>query len=417
LVLRADEQWVSPRQQYWLVRMDHELPNISSAVEYSLAQPGQVEHALRLVVTPWRIYTWAHGGYSRGRQWSARVLAVATEPTALHARALLLASFQAVYQNDHEAGRAYLQQGRVLAQRTGDPIATVHARYAEGVYGALTNDLPGAIAALDQALPVAAGLPEVNWQLDVLLVLAVCYQLLGEHDRALACHEQVLTVTEPRGEAFYRSWSLWALGVAAWQHDDLDRSADLQRQAMRLKRVTNDRLGVAFCLEALAAVAAGQGRSRRAATLLGAADTLWQFTGSTAGAGQDHLFAFHEQCERQARQALGEAAYRTAFHYGAQMSQTGMDEAIAYALEEHQPQRPPAPAPVQTPLTRREWQVAELIGQGLANEEIGSRLLIPPRTVGNDAENIRVKLGLTHRSQIASWVAEQQHSNNAPPGL
>jgi DNA-binding CsgD family transcriptional regulator/sugar lactone lactonase YvrE len=55
-------------------------------------------------------------------------------------------------------------------------------------------------------------------------------------------------------------------------------------------------------------------------------------------------------------------------------------------------------------LTRREREVAILVGQGLTNREIAARLFISERTAESHVEQIRGKLGFHSRVQIATWV-------------
>ncbi len=56
-------------------------------------------------------------------------------------------------------------------------------------------------------------------------------------------------------------------------------------------------------------------------------------------------------------------------------------------------------------LTRREQEVATLVGQGLTNREIAAKLFISERTAESHVEQIRGKLGFRSRTQIAVWVA------------
>ncbi|MEA2643587.1 MAG: hypothetical protein QOG08_613 [Chloroflexota bacterium] len=56
-------------------------------------------------------------------------------------------------------------------------------------------------------------------------------------------------------------------------------------------------------------------------------------------------------------------------------------------------------------LTRREREVADLVAQGLTNREIATRLFISERTAESHVEQIRGKLGVHSRVQIANWVA------------
>ena len=55
-------------------------------------------------------------------------------------------------------------------------------------------------------------------------------------------------------------------------------------------------------------------------------------------------------------------------------------------------------------LTARELEVAGLIADGLTNQAIASRLAIAPRTAEAHVENIRRKLAVRSRAQIAAWI-------------
>lgn len=57
------------------------------------------------------------------------------------------------------------------------------------------------------------------------------------------------------------------------------------------------------------------------------------------------------------------------------------------------------------PLTVREFEVARLIAEGLTNGEIADRLEIAPKTASSHVEHILAKLGVTRRTEIATWVA------------
>ena len=65
------------------------------------------------------------------------------------------------------------------------------------------------------------------------------------------------------------------------------------------------------------------------------------------------------------------------------------------------------------PLTRREREVAELVGQGLTNREIAARLFISERTAQNHVHHILTKLGLSNRSQIAVWASGRRMSRSS----
>ena len=59
-------------------------------------------------------------------------------------------------------------------------------------------------------------------------------------------------------------------------------------------------------------------------------------------------------------------------------------------------------------LTSREEEIAGLLAQGLSNKAIAKSLVIAQRTAETHVANVLIKLGLTSRSQVAAWVAEQR---------
>lgn len=63
-----------------------------------------------------------------------------------------------------------------------------------------------------------------------------------------------------------------------------------------------------------------------------------------------------------------------------------------------------------SPLTRREWQVAQLVALGLTNRQIAERLILSRGTVANHVEHIRQKLGTRTRSAVAAWAVQHRAS-------
>ena len=55
-------------------------------------------------------------------------------------------------------------------------------------------------------------------------------------------------------------------------------------------------------------------------------------------------------------------------------------------------------------LTRREWEVSELVAQGLTNKEIAARLTIEVATVKNHVHKILRKLCVHNRGEAAAMV-------------
>ena len=65
-------------------------------------------------------------------------------------------------------------------------------------------------------------------------------------------------------------------------------------------------------------------------------------------------------------------------------------------------------------LTRRESEVAALVGEGLSNRQIARRLTISERTAESHVQHVLTKLGFSSRSQIAVWSFGAGRPHPAP---
>ncbi|MBP2323534.1 putative ATPase/DNA-binding CsgD family transcriptional regulator [Kibdelosporangium banguiense] len=413
LVVRARGEWVSDRQAYWLARLGREHPNLRAAVEYCLAESGEAEDALRIVATLPLHYWWTRGLFGEGRRWLDRALAQATGASALHARALLVNSQLALAQGDADTGMRLLDQGEDLARRLDNGTEIGHAAYIRGLGALFANDLPRAIDILTRARTILSTQPEpdLDVQMNMLITLGVAAGLAGEREWADVVQREMLAVAESRQGALYRALALWGGAVAAWVQGDLPHAAAQAVENLRIARALTQEnpYNLALGLETLAWITAGRQHYRRAATLLGATDRFFADSG-TSIASMEQFTGHHNACERQARDALGDAAFTEAFRHGQALTR---EDILAYALEEeHRPA--PSSSAAATPLTRREQQVAGLIAQGLSNKNIATALVIAQRTAEGHVERILTKLGFTSRAQVAAWVVEHQGAAQEP---
>jgi predicted ATPase/DNA-binding NarL/FixJ family response regulator len=418
LAAQADTDRLSPQLPDRVARLFREHANVQAAQDFCQAEPGEAEAGLRIAIHVWLFYYWNAGHVSEGRYRFGQALARAREPTILRAQGLLLASRLAAVGGDRDAAQALLAEGISLARQLNDPATRAFAAYLSGSACLFAGVLPQAIAHFEDALAAPPAAADDHQRAVVLLALTTAAGLAGDEERVVACQRELAGLTEGDGE-FIRRWhsahSLWALGLAAWRRGDFDRAAELVQQSLRLREGLNDQMGHAHCVEALAWIAASGRRYERAAVLLGAAASLLQSMSMTLD-GNQHLTAYHRDCERQARQALGEQAFLAAYTRGLELP---AEDALAYALQQP-PEKPPrqqptaavpaarapaAPEPGAAPLTPRELQVARLVAGGRSNKEIAARLVISQRTAEGHVEHILAKLGLTSRAQVAAWVA------------
>jgi predicted ATPase/class 3 adenylate cyclase/DNA-binding CsgD family transcriptional regulator len=150
-------------------------------------------------------------------------------------------------------------------------------------------------------------------------------------------------------------------------------------------------------LECLAGLAADAGDHREAARLFGAAAAMRQRMGMVR-------FVIHQPGYEASvvalRDAISEKDFESAWAEGAASS---TEEAIAYAQRGHGERKRPATG--WASLTPAEHDVVRLVGEGLGNKDIATRLFVSPRTVQAHLTHVYTKLGLTSRVQLVQEAA------------
>ena len=134
-----------------------------------------------------------------------------------------------------------------------------------------------------------------------------------------------------------------------------------------------------------------------AARLFGAADAMRQRMGEVRFKIYD---AVHETLVAALRDAMGEKDFESAWAEGAGLS---TDEAIAYAQRRRGERKRPTSG--WASLTPTERDVVRLVSEGLANNDIATRLFVSPRTVQTHLTHVYTKLALSSRVQLAQEAA------------
>jgi serine/threonine-protein kinase PknK len=324
----ADE-WFGARQIEWIKRLDHEMPNLREAVEFSLTDSPEAAVAMAANLSPFWI---SHGLVGEGRRWLDEALArTPPEPTYERVEAIYYASLLASLQGDvHEASPRAREAHEVAEQLAGqlaDQAAHALAAIADGFAAMLGGDPDRACGRL--AEPVDA-CDDLTVRASAQLLLARAHEMRGDAAEALAWNQKVHALAESHGETVYRTWALLGIGLDSLLKSDRQHAADVFKQGLRLAQLLDDRRTAATFIEALAWIAAADGKPARAVALMGAAETVGRAVGNYVFLFPN-LPAFHEECDRRAREGLDAQAYEAALEEGRSL---GFAAAVAYAVAE-----------------------------------------------------------------------------------
>jgi predicted ATPase/class 3 adenylate cyclase/DNA-binding CsgD family transcriptional regulator len=294
------------------------------------------------------------------------------------------------HRGDTSAAGAVVDAAMAIAAEVGE----LHLGMANGLR-AITALAAGDVAAADEASEIAQqliGTPA--WQRLFLAYLRAELALArGNVTGARRWADEAVSVTTGW-------WLVVALTTRA-------RVATAQGEPQHAERDAHDalahavginaQLGVPDILELLATLAVDAGDYRQAVRQFGAAEAIRQRIGVVR-------FKIHhadyDASVARARDALGGSDFDAARAEGAALS---TEEAIAYAQRGRGKRKRPTKG--WGSLTPTERDVVRLVGEGLANKDVATRLFISARTVETHLTHVYTKLGLASRVQLVQEAA------------
>jgi non-specific serine/threonine protein kinase len=387
------------------LRGEHQ--NIRAALGYALGAPGTPEDerlAARLA-SALRPYWEISGLLREGRHWMDKILTRLTEPSAERSRLLLTRGVLAIFQGELREAVADLEASTAMATEHGDAQACALGYTYLCLALVFSDRHPEAAAAGVTAGERLHAVGHRSGLVSLDIHMGYLHLLSREPGLAIERCAQGLRLLDG-GERWARSYLLVITALASFLRGENEASAAAARESLQMKHEVGDITGMGYCLEVLAVLAAALRRCERAAWLLGAADALWERTGKRFG-GTAAMEGFHARAVDAARDGLGAKRYERLFGDGASCE---LGEVVGLAIRDAD-KLPPVP---RGHLTKRELEIAALVGESLTNGQIARRLVISSRTVDAHIASIYAKLGISSRVQLVAWLSTQ--SGKAPEG-
>ena len=342
---------------------------------------------------------WITRATTEGVRWLDELLVAGGERGA-HAGAYFVRGFLAVLQSDPAGGVPALERC-VRAARDGPPAGLSRSLSMASIAARMAGDRESSNRLLEEARLTADGLDDLG----ATLLLHQAQALNGLLDGDLAvvgpAAAEGARISREVGDVYSLEMMLMNQAIAAVMSGDLRECELRSTEGLRIADQLDDRIAQCYLLGALACCAAGRDEHRRAAQLLGAADSVRAEAGASIHVG---LAPALDRADRSARAALGPERFASDVAGGRHLTRQA---ASRLALRE----RTAAAAVTavsrdgSAALSRRGAEVAQLVAEGLTNREIGARLFISERTVESHVRTVLNTLGFTSRAQIASWVA------------
>lgn len=397
---RLAESFVGRNEAALLSAVDADMANYRVVLADLIRNPATPHVGLQMSVdlarTRW--YTYA-GRLPEERLWLGRALAAVPETAdPLRASAIALDAWIALCLGvERELVAKRVDEADALAREVGGPLPAV--TFVRGAYAVLALGAVEGVELLRQAHEEFGALGPafaVDHHLAHIL-LTVSLVLLGSREQAEPAADEFFAACERLGAQWGLSWAHWCSGVVQTRWGDPERALDVLLEGLRIQRAIRDKWGPLWTIEALGWAQSRAGDGYTAARMLGLANRLHRVTGVRL----DGLVPFAwvaAQAVARARAVLGDEEYARA--YSNQVE--SVDHALAIVLDEVA-----TPEPDRRPggLTPAEWNVARLVGDGLSNPEVATRLVISPATVHTHLTRIYRKLDIANRHQLITLLA------------
>jgi predicted ATPase/DNA-binding SARP family transcriptional activator len=240
LATRAEPQLVGTEQVAWLERLDTELGNLRSALDWALAQPDDLGTlAVRGAAGIWQFWL-RRGLWSEGVMWLERALAGPGIEPRLRIRILLALAHLREAQSEYALAEALFNEALPLARQIGDQASVGRALNGLGEIAEDQGDFEQATSLHRRALAIYREHELRRESAGSLNKLATVAYYQGDHAGAARLWGESLAIFRELGDEWAIGVVLGNLGAAAMATGDFDRAAELHEENVSVGRRLKD---------------------------------------------------------------------------------------------------------------------------------------------------------------------------------
>jgi predicted ATPase/class 3 adenylate cyclase/Tfp pilus assembly protein PilF len=299
----------------WVNRLEQEFGNLRAALAW-WSERGEAEPGLLLGTVLSHIF-YLRGYLSEGREWLTRLLAMtgpaaaASSRTVVRAQALDATGQLALFQRDHAAARACMEESLALKQELGDERGVASSLYNLGMVVQSQGDYRQAEVLFAQSLAIGRSLGDAELAATALMQHGLMAHRQGDYTAARLNLEKSVAVWrtshDTRGVRIGSGLgpSLSALGYLALDQGDYNMARAAFEERLALWRKAGPRRNIALSINSMGALAVAEGDYVTARTRFEESLAIWSESGDRGGiafllAG----FAELATAEAQPRRAL-----------------------------------------------------------------------------------------------------------------
>jgi non-specific serine/threonine protein kinase len=391
------------RQGSWFARLSREMANLSEAFRWAAGRTSEADLHLAVALIPF---------------WQARVhiregIQRLIEALGRHADAEATLRFEALdglanmmrWEGRFGAAQEALSEAMALAHSADRDDLLDRALLNEGMLLAVQGEIEAARLLLVEV--------RARWQArDDRRGLALTIQYLGiveleagAYGPARTMLEESLSIFEQLRDSRSVAGSLAALARLARLDGDTTRAAILLARALELCAEIGCRRSMCVIVEQSAGLVAASEDPDTVARLLGAADAQRNTGGFVRNAYEEWAY---DDARVQLVERAGEDHIQSCLTAGGRLSlEQAADTARALLAHAASPTARLQDAGVDRgKLSRREYEVLQLVAQGLSNKQIAHVLTISENTVKYHVTSLLNKLGADTRAQTVAMAAQ-----------